>query len=255
MPVDTTIAGELEWSEAALAEGREAAQWRVWRYRAPEIVLGCSQRAFHPAVRERAPAGIDVVVRRSGGGAVFAGPWLVGATVVLPPGHRLLGTGLVDSYRWFGRLHERLLREAGVPARALDPSRDPGDAAQPVVRWACFGSLSPWEVVDPDGRKLVGLAQRRRRTGVAYSAGTLVTRPPWEILCDAFGAPGDRALLDAATAACNEAAAARALDADAWALRLEVALAATLGAPRFVQSRSVASESRTASGSGSACAE
>ena len=52
--------------------------------------------------------------------------------------------------------------------------------------WACFGALSPWELVDSDRRKLSGLAQQRRTTGIALVSGTLLWRPPWSMLCEAF---------------------------------------------------------------------
>jgi len=36
---------------------------------------------------------------------------------------------------------------------------------------ACFGGLSPFEVVGPDDRKVVGLSQVRRRTGALFQCG------------------------------------------------------------------------------------
>ena len=70
----------------------------------------------------------------------------------------------------------------GVPAQALaKPANSP-------PHWACFAGLSPWEVV-ADGRKLVGLAQVRRSTGVLLTAGVLVSPPDWALLCQAMGKP------------------------------------------------------------------
>lgn len=229
---EATIADEHAWSAGVLEAAVTRPQWRVWRYRAPEIVLGCSQRALRDEVARRAPPSLPVSVRASGGGAVLAGPWMVGVTVVLPAGHPLLGDGLVASYRWFGELHERLLREAGVDARALDPRRAAGSPAAPTpapLKWACFGSLSAWEVVDERGRKLTGLAQQRRRTGVAYSAGTLVSRPDWRLLCEPLGLPDDAPQLAARTAACDEWPEAQGIAPSQWAARLDEALAAALG--------------------------
>ncbi|MFN8108519.1 MAG: hypothetical protein U0Y82_01520 [Thermoleophilia bacterium] len=40
-----------------------------------------------------------------------------------------------------------------------------------LARVACFGGFSPFEVVGADGRKLVGLAQVRRRTGTLFQCG------------------------------------------------------------------------------------
>lgn len=231
MRLEATIADEHAWCAGVLESPVSRPQWRVWLYREAEIVLGCSQRALRGAVAQRAPAGVPVTVRSSGGGAVLAGPWMLGATVVLPAGHPLLGEGLVASYRWFGQLHAKVLREAGVDARAVDPADAPGPAGTPEpVRWACFGSLSAWEVVDPAGRKLTGLAQQRRRTGVAFSAGTLLARPDWSLLCDALDARADTAALSARTGAADEGRRGRAVQGGraAWAARLDAALEAAL---------------------------
>lgn len=232
MRVEATIADEHAWVAEVLAAPVERPQWRVWRYPAAEIVLGCSQRALHGEVGRRAAPGVDVSVRPSGGGAVLAGPWMIGVSVVLAPDDPLLGEGLVASYRWLGELHVRLMREAGIEASAVEPQRLREQAvasgAAPL-RWACFGALSPWEVVDAAGRKLTGLAQQRRRMGVAFSAGTLVSRPDWRLLCEALGAPDDAPRLDRLTAACDEAPGADRLGPDEWAQAIDEALARLLG--------------------------
>jgi len=57
---------------------------------------------------------------------------------------------------------------------AAGPAGD-GDA----VRWACFASLSYGELVGPANRKIVGLAQVRRRKGTAICAGLLLGQPDW----------------------------------------------------------------------------
>lgn len=151
-------------------------------------------------------------MRESGGGAVLAGPWLVGASVVLPHGHPWVGDGLVDSYRRLGLLHVAALKEFGVPARALPPRELPG-ANDPsgigAVDWACFGGLSPWELVNGEGRKLAGLAQRKRRTGVLLVAGTLIGATDWSLLCDAMGQPEDESILRRRTVSAEEIAGRR----------------------------------------------
>ena len=55
------------------------------------------------------------------------------------------------------------------------------------------------------GRKIVGLAQVKRRTGVLIAAGLLLGRTDWETLCTAIGKPAvDAALLAARTTSCAE---------------------------------------------------
>jgi lipoate-protein ligase A len=190
MQTRASAADEQDWIRESLAEPVARAQWRVWRYRAPAIVLGLSQRRLQDAVAARAGEALPVLVRASGGGAVLAGPWMIGATVLLPSRHPLAAGALVDSYRWFGEQHMRVLRAFGVESRLLSPqelreSDSRVDGFEPLP-WACFGALSPWELVDGARRKLGGLAQQRRASGIALVAGTLLWRPPWSLLCEAL---------------------------------------------------------------------
>jgi lipoate-protein ligase A len=119
---------------------------------------------------------------------------MVGASVVLPRLHPLVAPGIVSSYRWLGEAHVRALAQLGVQASVVPPPMaDAGDPNQSGLRWACFGTLSPWEVVGRDRRKLVGLAQVRRGTGVLFVAGTLVSTPDWRAFAAAMGQPATAA--------------------------------------------------------------
>lgn len=187
-----------------------APRWRVWTYDSPAIVLGCSQRHLRDQLEPRVAGPCAVLDRESGGGAVLTGPWLLGLSVVLPPAHAWLAKGLLESYRHLGELHAQVLAGLGVSATALPPSQLPAHqsalaaAGLPVCEWACFGNLSPWEVVDAQGRKLVGLAQRKRQHGTLLVAGTLLSAPDWDLLCAALGRPQDAALLRQRTVSCEE---------------------------------------------------
>lgn len=210
--------------------------WRVWTYEAPGVVLGCSQRAFESEVRARLPAGVDLLLRASGGGAVLTGPWMVSCSVALPLDHPWVQGRIPDSYRGLGELHVEVLHQLGVASVPLPPAAvDAGNARiGATVPWACYGSLAPWEVVDVSGRKLVGLAQRRQRTGVLLVAGTLVAPVDWPLLCAALGHPQDvgsmlRRTID--TTQMTPAAPAPA----AFAVALRAALAQALGPSGPVQ--------------------
>jgi len=171
--------------------------------------LGCSQRRLREDIDRRLGGGAELVQRDSGGGAVLTGRWLVSASVVLPHGHPWVCGGVIDSYRRLGQLHAAALDELGVSARALPPQELPrgnDSSALTVVDWACFGGLSPWEVVDADGRKLVGLAQRRRQSGVLLVAGTLIGSVDWALLCGAMGHPEDESMLRCRTVSAEEIA-------------------------------------------------
>jgi len=194
-------AEEQAWNRAALAQPVRRPAVRLWSYAAPGIVLGCSQSAMQDRL---VGAATPFVQRDSGGGAVLTGPWMLSASIVLPPDHALVGTGTVSSYRWLGMLHAGLLRDLGIAAYAVPPEEVRLAPPAGGLKWACFGGLSPWEVVVSQ-RKIVGLAQIRRRTGVLLTSGTLVSPPDWPLLCDALGSdPEDAARLRACTTSCAD---------------------------------------------------
>ncbi|PHM18892.1 MAG: ligase [Curvibacter sp. PD_MW3] len=210
MPIISVAAEEQAWNRDQLAQPVTAPQWRLWTYDQPTIVLGCSQRAVYERLLATSVGPpVEVLLRESGGGAVLTGPWMLGLSLALPIGHPWLGQGLLESYRHLGQLFVQVLAAQGVPARALPPAELPAQQAAliardlPVLDWACFGNLSPWEVVDAQGRKLVGLAQRRRQTGVLLVAGLLLTEPPWALLCEALQRGEDEAVLRQRTVNCK----------------------------------------------------
>jgi len=223
--VTATAIEEQAWNSVQMAEPVTQPRFRVWTYRDPAVVLGCSQRARHAEAAARLPPGMDVMVRPSGGGAVLTGPWMVSASVALPLAHPWVQGRLPDSYRELGQLHVEVLASLGVAARTLPEPDVPAANARlgPVVGWACYGSLAPWEVVDAAGRKLVGLAQRRQRTGVLLVAGTLATVPDWPLLCGALGHPEDAEAMSRRTVSCD-VLAGRPWDVGLLARRLHAAL-------------------------------
>ena len=185
-------------------------------------MLGNAQRSLRNAIGQRIDGRVELVHREAGGGAVLAGPWMVSTSVILPHGHPLLGESLVACYRWLGQLHAAALAQFDVPAHALPAQALPLANARIDVRavnWACFGALSPWEVVDANYRKLVGLAQRRRQAGVLLVAGTLVGAVDWRLLCDVMGYPQDEAILRRRTVSCEELAG-RSIEPEAFAFAL-----------------------------------
>lgn len=151
--------------------------------------------------RRAIAAGVDLCARQTGGGAVLAGPWMLGASIVLPAVHPLVVASIPQSFRWLGRAHASWLQDIGVTAHAVPRLAVPLD---PDLSWACFAHLSHWEA-EAGGRKIVGLAQARRRTGVLFSAATLIAPPPWELLCDVLGAPRSQgAALARQTSSCQQ---------------------------------------------------
>lgn len=201
---------EQEWNARRLAQPPDGAAMQLWRYDAPGVVLGCAQHAALEQVRQRAAAaGMDAVVRQAGGGAVLAGPWMLSASVLLPRGHPLASEQLVNSYRWLGELYAAVLRSVGVAAHALTPEQAhelQRQAGREHLGWACYGGYSPWEVV-VGRKKIVGLAQVRRRGGVLLVAGLNLAQPDWPLLARALGRPvGEAAALAACNTSCEEEA-------------------------------------------------
>jgi len=218
---------EQQWNAQALAAPPAQVAWRLWPYDAPAVVLGCSQRPLAAAARPDPP----VLLRRSGGAAVLVGPWMLGLSVALPGAHDLVAASVVQSYRWLGELLGQWLREAGIgAARALPAGTTCLRTPAPGLDWACFGSVSPWEVV-VGRRKIAGLAQVRRRDVVLLVAGVLLAPPDWLVLTTSLARPAEDAAALARRTTSWAQQLGTAADRDAVAAALERSLAARLGRP------------------------
>lgn len=141
------------------------------------VVLGSRQSPDIVDTAECARLGIGVVKRRSGGGAVLVVPdQLVWVDIVAPPDGA--PDGVPDDVRgsmiWAGELWQRALASF-----VGDGDLTVHTGSMVTTPWSdlvCFAGLGPGEV-SLDGRKLVGLSQRRTRNGVRIQ-GTLYTAPP-----------------------------------------------------------------------------
>lgn len=157
----------------------------------PALVLGSAQ----PPSDVRAGAPIDVVRRRSGGGAVLVVPEdVLWVDLIVPAGDARWDDDVGRAAHWLGAVWVAALAELGVTA-------DVHTGPLVRTRWSaqvCFAGLGPGEVTI-DGRKVVGISQRRTRRAARFQ-------------CAALGRWDPAALLDlldiAATATDLEAAAA-----------------------------------------------
>jgi len=123
------------------------------------LVLGSSQSIETVDQAVAAALQVEVVPRRSGGGAVLLVPgefvWL---DLVVPAGDPLWSDDVARSMHWVGSLWQRALAEVGVESGLhTGPMR-----SSVWSRQVCFHGLGPGEVVVGDA-KVVGVSQRRTR--------------------------------------------------------------------------------------------
>ncbi len=174
-----------------LLDGLDVPTSAWWEVAAPALVLSRGSRIDADPVA-CAAAGVGVVRRGSGGGPVLWTRELLALDVFVPRDHPLWSADVVVSYRWLGELFADALRGVGVPdARAVPPDEaralnDPG-----LARLACYGGVSPWEVL-VGGRKVVGLSQVRRRAGVLLQVGVLGSDEWAAVLPHLLAIPADQ---------------------------------------------------------------
>jgi lipoate-protein ligase A len=162
---------------------------------APAVVLGSAQRFTRGAVATGGVAGhatavedtasrpTEVVVRRSGGGAVALGPGVsLWVDVVLPRHDPLWDDDVSRSPQWLGRAWVAALESLGVEA-AVHTGPTDRDA---MARAACFAGMGPGEVAG-GGRKLVGISQRRTRAGARFQCVAYTAPPPVDALVALVG--------------------------------------------------------------------
>ena len=147
------------------------------------LVLGFSQKHDVLNSAEVSSLAMPIYHRRAGGTAVLVGPSLLSLDVVLPIGHTRILPDIVESYRWLGETWVAALSLLGIQTQVISPQEAHAQRArlkQPdtheyesLMNRACYGTLSPYEVVVGE-RKVVGLDMIRRRTGSLLQAGVLL---------------------------------------------------------------------------------
>lgn len=135
---------------------------------------------------------VPVVTRHSGGGAVLLSPDVLSCDVVVPADHPLARGAPSDTAARVGAAWQAALASLGVPGlsvhRGAPTARRDSPRGQ-LVAEVCYATLAAGEVT-AGGRKLVGLAQRRRRHGVLVQCGLLHRWEPARLLA-ALGADPD----------------------------------------------------------------
>lgn len=197
----------------ALPDPLERTVW-VCEPTVPTLVLGSGQRDEVVDLDACRRAGVEIARRRSGGGAVLVEPgrilWL---DVLLPARDPLWDDDVARAFLWLGRTWAGALAGLGVPTVV----HEGGLCTTQWSRLVCFGGLGTGEVTDPDGRKLVGLSQRRTRAGARFQCSALASWDPASVVSLLALSPEERA--NATTAL---AGVARGVPVDLGALRAEL---------------------------------
>ena len=145
---------------------------RVHEIEKPTLVVGSSQN-------ETVALGkIPVVRRRTGGGAVLLRPGEVfWVDVTLPRQDPLWVEDITHSTLWLGDVWRRTFLNFNLPA-------DMHRGAMIRNRWSdrvCFAGKASGEVV-VEGKKILGISQRRTRVGAWFQCAVLFEWPVHEIV-------------------------------------------------------------------------
>lgn len=129
------------------------------------LVLGSSQRDDVVDLEACARANIDVVHRRSGGGAVYLelGQHLW-VDVVISVDDELWCADVVTSSLWIGDAWSRVLKVLGESQLIVHRGRAQSSTWSKLV---CFAGVGPGEVLT-NGKKIVGISQRRTRESARF---------------------------------------------------------------------------------------
>lgn len=135
-----------------------------------------------------------LVARHSGGGAVLMDAGLLSLDVLLPAGDPLLAGAVGAVFGRVGAAWAEALTALGVPAVTVHDGPSTahrlGDERQRLLASVCYATLGRGEVL-AGGRKLVGLAQRRRRPGALVQCGLLRRWRPEPLLAGLGFSPDD----------------------------------------------------------------
>lgn len=168
---ERTTATELHARD--LAAGRRAVH--VVEVTTPAIVLGSTQSIADVDGAAARAAGIDVVRRRSGGGAVLLAPggqvWI---DLVVPRDDPLWDDDVARASHWLGRAFVQALQEIDVVGAHEHRGAMVATELSSVV---CFAGLGPGEVT-VGGAKCVGISQRRTREGARFQCAIPVE---WDV--------------------------------------------------------------------------
>lgn len=158
----------------------EPACRRVWVFRvtASALALGSAQPQSHIDEVAAEQAGVEVVRRRSGGGAVLLQPdGLAWIDVIMPRGDPLWDDDVTRSCWWLGDVWARVIGSFGLDAGVHRGRLERAPWSERV----CFAGLGSGEV-SVSGQKVVGISQRRTRTQARFQCAALLRWKPEQLV-------------------------------------------------------------------------
>jgi lipoate-protein ligase A len=172
---DRDPAGELHRRSVDALRHCSGRVARVLEATGPALVLGSSQRQTDVNVDAAATAGLEVVRRRSGGGAVVVGPGqVVWVDLLIPIGDPLWDDDVGRAAWWVGEAWAAALEAVDFGPQQV------WKRAMRTSRWSgrvCFAGVGPGEVL-VGGQKVVGVSQRRTRDATLFQTAALIKWDP-----------------------------------------------------------------------------
>ena len=166
--IETHSGSAADFHHRALPHPLEPTVW-WFTVQQSALILGSAQPLDHIDLGACEQAGIEVVRRRSGGGAVLVEPHdIVWVDVILPIGHAQWSNDVGAAGGWLAEVWIQAFKKLGVTG--LHAHLGPLITNQ-WSRQVCFAGLGGGEVVNSQGQKLVGVSQRRTRDGARFQCG------------------------------------------------------------------------------------
>lgn len=138
------------------------------------LVLGSSQRSNLPNIPALESLNAELVVRRSGGGAVFLSPmgqlWV---DIAIPRSDPLFVEDVGKSFLVIGEIFLKLFSSLGCHDLEMHTGKMIGGD---LARAICFAGLGPGEITF-EGAKVVGMSQRRTAQGAVFQCAIYLTYP------------------------------------------------------------------------------
>jgi len=157
--------------QALLASDDGRPLLRLYSWSPPALSLGWFQ-PIEPFVELARREGLVLVRRPTGGGAIHHDQELT-FCVIASPGHQGYPAEVVAGYEWVHGIVRRALAELGAELSFR------GDGAPLSVRpqgaTLCFEDTTSLDLVDAQGRKVVGSAQRRKNGRVLHHGSIPLT--------------------------------------------------------------------------------